>query len=80
MKSPSKPGHARAVQYVALARSAMVTLFGLLLVLRAVSSPDPAWQVGGSILAFALVCLGTWMGSRAMRRLQQPRPREDGAN
>ena len=73
MQSPRKPGQARAVQYIALARSALVTLLGLLLVLRAAASPDPAWRVAGSILAFALVLLGTLMGARAMRRLQQLR-------
>ncbi|HEY4145424.1 hypothetical protein [Pinirhizobacter sp.] len=78
MQPPRKPGQARAVQYIALARSALVTLLGLLLVFRIVASPDPAWRVAGSALAFALVLLGTWMGARAMRRLQQlragPRP------
>lgn len=73
MPSPRKPGQARAVQYIALARSTLVTLLGLMLVFRAVASPDPTWRVGGSALAFALVLLGTLMGARAMRRLQQLR-------
>jgi len=73
MDSPRKPGQARAVQYIALARAALITLLGLLLVFRAVASPDPAWRVTGSALAFALVLLGTLMGARAMRRLQQLR-------
>lgn len=73
MPSPHKPGQARAVQYIALARSALVTLLGLMLVFRAVASTDPLWRVAGSALAFALVLIGTLMGARAMRRLQQLR-------
>jgi len=73
MQSPRKPGQARAVQYIALARSVLVTLLGLMLVFRAAASADPTWRVAGSFLAFALVLVGTLMGARAMRRLQQLR-------
>jgi len=73
MQPPRKPGQARAVQYIALARSALVTLLGLMLVFRAVASTDPTWRIAGSALAFALVLLGTLMGARAMRRLQHLR-------
>lgn len=73
MQSPPKPAHARAIQYIALARSTLVTLLGLMLVFRAAASADPTWRVAGSALAFALVLLGTLMGARAIRRLQQLR-------